>query len=76
MNNLFTAVVRDMLEDEHGAVKAGANDALLDYLEREAEQDVLAYHLRRSDYADLEDLRRAVRERQSADFPTGGEDGG
>jgi len=70
LNNLFTAVVRDMLDDEHGAVKSGANAALLDFLEANAPDDVLEYHLNRGKYDSLDDLKRAVRERQSADFPS------
>ena len=71
LSNLFTAVVRDMLDDEHGAVKSGVNAALLDYLDNEAPDVVLEYHLNRGEYENLDGLRRAVRERQSADFPGG-----
>ena len=75
LNNLFTGVVRDMLDDEHGAVKSGANAALLDFLDNEAPDDVLEYHLNRGDYDGLDDLRDAVRQRQSADFPGNDDDG-
>lgn len=73
LNNLFTAAVRDMLEDEHGAVKSGANAALLDFLENEVPDDVLEYHLSRSDYDSLDELKQSVHDRQSADFPSGGD---
>lgn len=69
LTNLFTGVVRDMLDDEHGAVKSGANEALLDFLENEAPEDVLSYHLKRGEYDSLDGLRAAVRDRQSAPFP-------
>jgi len=77
LTNVFTAVVRDMLDDDHGAVKSGANAALLDFLE-DAPEDVLNYNLgRKTDYETLGELKDAVRSRQSTDFPTeGGDDSG
>lgn len=70
LNNVFTAVARDMLDDEHGAVKAGTNAALLAFLEDEAPDNVLEYNLtRKTAFDSLDELRDAVRRRQSTPFP-------
>lgn len=68
LNDVFRAVARDLLDDEHGAVKSGTNAALLDFLEN-APDDVLDYHLDREGYETLDDLRDGVRDRQSTPFP-------
>ena len=74
LTNVFTAVVRDMLDDEHGAVKSGANAALLDFLEQ-APEDVLNYNLQqKTEYENLDELKDAVRSRQSTPFPDEGGD--
>ena len=75
LTELFRAVARDMADKEHGAVKAGANKALLDFLES-APDDVLTYHVERSDFDSLDDLRAAVKRRQNQPFPSGGDDRG
>lgn len=76
LTELFRAVARDMADKEHGAVKAGANKALLTFLES-APDDVLNYHLQRSDFDSLDDLRAAVKRRQNQPFPdNGGDDSG
>jgi hypothetical protein len=66
--DVFRPVVRDMLDDEHGAVKSGTNKALIDFLER-APEEVVQYHLGRKGYASLDELKRSVRSRQSAPYP-------
>lgn len=73
LNNVFTEVASDMLEGEHGAVKAGTNKALLDFLD-DAREEVVQYHLNRQGFDSVDDLRDDVAERQQADFPGG--DGG
>jgi hypothetical protein len=77
LTDMFRGVVRDMAEQEHGAVKAGVNSALLEYLVNNAPDDVVQYHLSRSDYDSLEELEYAVRDRQNQPFPDdhGGGDG-
>jgi hypothetical protein len=72
LTDLFRGVVRDMAEQEHGAVKAGVNEALLAYLFRDVPDEVLEYHLQRSDYASIRELKVVVKARQNQSFP--GED--
>lgn len=66
---VFSGCVRDVLDEQHGAVKAGTNDALIFYLRNQIPADVLEYNLRRAGYEDLDDLAMAVRNRQNAPFP-------
>lgn len=70
LTDIFRGAVRDMSDNEHGAVKAGANDALLDYLFREVPDEVLDYHLQRSEYGTKAELKAAVRKRQNQPFPS------
>lgn len=70
LTDIFRGAVRDMSNQEHGAVKAGANDALLDYLFRECDDEILDYHIQRSEYGNKAELKAAVRKRQNQPFPS------